>query len=94
MGTREVKLAPPLNLWRSFKELTPSGVLGDARKASATKGERPLDVAADLLAAKLVAGEPPGARTQRSALEVSIVNNKRTCATSVQSSGAILVKAV
>ena len=60
MGTREVSLAPPLNLWRSFKELTPSGVLGDARKASATKGERLLDVAAEMLAAKLVAGEPWG----------------------------------
>jgi creatinine amidohydrolase len=60
MGTHEVSLAPPLNLWRSFKELTPSGVLGDARKASAAKGERLLDVAAELLAAKLVAGEPWG----------------------------------
>jgi creatinine amidohydrolase len=55
MGTREVSLAPPLN---PFKELTPSGVLGDARKASAKKGEKLLDVAAELLAAKLVAGEP------------------------------------
>ena len=53
-------LAPPLNLWRSLKELTPSGVLGNARKASATKGERLLDVAAELLAAKLIAGEPWG----------------------------------
>jgi creatinine amidohydrolase len=60
MGTREVSLAPPLNLWRSFKELTPSGVLGDARKASATKGERLLDIAAEMLAAKLIAGEPWG----------------------------------
>jgi hypothetical protein len=33
-------------------------VLGDARKASAKKGEKLLDVAAELLAAKLVAGEP------------------------------------
>jgi len=47
-------------LWRSFKELTSSEVLGDAHKASATKGERLLDVAAELLAAKLVAGEPWG----------------------------------
>ena len=59
-GSAEVSLAPPLNLWRSFKELTPSGVLGDARKASAEKGERLFDVAAELLAAKLVAGEPWG----------------------------------
>jgi len=57
-GPRDLNLAPPLNLWRSFKELTPSGVLGDARKASAKKGEKLLDVAAELLAAKLVAGEP------------------------------------
>jgi creatinine amidohydrolase len=43
MGTGEVSLAPALNLWRSFKELTPSGVLGDARRASAKKGEKLLD---------------------------------------------------
>ncbi len=58
MGTREIGMAPPLNLWRSFKELTPGGVLGDARKASAKKGDKLLDIAAELLAAKLVAGEP------------------------------------
>jgi creatinine amidohydrolase len=58
MDARELGVPPPINLWRSFKELTPSGVLGDARKASAAKGERLLDIAAELLAAKLVAGEP------------------------------------
>jgi creatinine amidohydrolase len=60
ISNRKVSLATPLNLWRSFKELTPSGVLGDARRASAAKGERLLDVAAELLAAKLVGGEPWG----------------------------------
>ena len=54
----ELGMAPPLNLWRSFRELTPNGVIGDARKASATKGEKLLDIAAELLAAKLIAGEP------------------------------------
>jgi creatinine amidohydrolase len=28
IGSREVSLAPPLNLWRSFKELTPSRGVG------------------------------------------------------------------
>jgi creatinine amidohydrolase len=32
--------------------------MGDARKASAEKGEKLLDIAAELLAEKLVAGEP------------------------------------
>ena len=57
---RELGVAPSLNLWRSFKDLTPSGVMGDARKASVEKGERLLNVAAELLAARLVAGEPWG----------------------------------
>ena len=60
MSTREASLVPSLNLWRSFKDLSPSGVLGDARKASAEKGERLLDIAAELLATKLIAGEPWG----------------------------------
>lgn len=60
MGGRELGLVPSLNLWASFKDRTPSGVLGDARKASAEKGEKLLDVAAELLAAKLIAGEPWG----------------------------------
>jgi creatinine amidohydrolase len=60
MGGRELGVAASLNLWHSFKELTPSGVLGDARKASVVKGEKLLDIAAELLAAKLVAGEPWG----------------------------------
>ena len=45
--------SPAINVWRSFKELTASGVLGDARKASTDKGERLLDSAAGLLATEL-----------------------------------------
>jgi creatinine amidohydrolase len=58
MGDMTLGVPPALNLWRSFKELTPSGVLGDARKASAAKGEKLFDIAAELLAAKLIEGEP------------------------------------
>jgi creatinine amidohydrolase len=56
--TRGRAFERPLNVWKSFKDLTPSGVMGDARKASAEKGEKLLDIAAELLAEKLVAGEP------------------------------------
>jgi creatinine amidohydrolase len=45
-------------VWKSFKDITPGGVMGDARKASAEKGEKLLDAAAALLAERLVAGEP------------------------------------
>ncbi len=55
---RGLGAVPALNVWKSFTELTPSGVMGDARKATAEKGERLLDVAAELLAEKLTAGEP------------------------------------
>jgi creatinine amidohydrolase len=48
----------PVLVWKSFADLTPSGVLGDARKASAAKGEKLLDTAARLLADRLIAGEP------------------------------------
>ncbi|MGO4406198.1 creatininase family protein [Bosea sp. RAF48] len=51
-------LSDPLLLWTSFKDFCPSGVRGDARRASTEKGERILEVAAELLAAKLIAGEP------------------------------------
>lgn len=51
-------LGSGLNRWRSFAELSPSGVLGDARVATAAKGERLLDGAADLLAEQLIAGKP------------------------------------
>ena len=47
-----------LNVWRPFKELSPSGVMGDARKASAAKGEKLLDIAAGLIAEQLIAGAP------------------------------------
>jgi creatinine amidohydrolase len=48
----------PLLVWRSFKEMTPSGVMGDARRASAEKGERLLAIAAKFLADELIAGGP------------------------------------
>jgi creatinine amidohydrolase len=57
-GSRGLGIAPPLNVWRSFKDITPSGVMGDARRASAEKGEKLLNVAAELLAERLIAGEP------------------------------------
>jgi creatinine amidohydrolase len=50
--------AAPLLVWKSFQDISPSGVMGDARKASAAKGERLLDIAAQLLAERLLAGEP------------------------------------
>jgi creatinine amidohydrolase len=50
--------ASALLVWKSFKDVSPSGVMGDARRASADKGERLLDIAAQLLAEKLIAGEP------------------------------------
>jgi creatinine amidohydrolase len=51
-------LARPLHVWKSFKALTASGVAGDARKASAAKGEALFDAAAKLVAERLIAGEP------------------------------------
>jgi creatinine amidohydrolase len=49
---------PALNLWRPFAGMTPSGVMGDARKASAAKGETLFDIAAGLIAERLIAGDP------------------------------------
>lgn len=43
----------PANRFDSFKDLTPSGVVGDARRASAAKGEKLLKVCAERLAATL-----------------------------------------
>ena len=43
----------PANRYDSFKELTPSGVVGDARLASKAKGEKLLKVCAEGLAATL-----------------------------------------
>jgi creatinine amidohydrolase len=60
MGNAALGAVPALNLWRSFKDITPTGVLGDARKATAEKGEKLLDIAAELLAARLIASEPWG----------------------------------
>lgn len=51
-------LNKPLHRWRSFKEMTPTGVFGDARRATPEKGERLLDAAADALANRLARGEP------------------------------------
>ena len=53
-------LQMPLNRWRSFKEITPSGVIGDARRASADKGERLFEASAEALAERLARGEPWG----------------------------------
>ena len=57
-ATRGLGGVAPINVWRSFKDMTPTGVIGDARKASAAKGEKLLDVAASLLAEQLIAGKP------------------------------------
>jgi creatinine amidohydrolase len=51
-------LQPSLKRFRTFAELTPSGVAGDARKASAKKGERLFEACAANLARRLLAGEP------------------------------------
>lgn len=51
-------LAPSLFRWKSFKEITKTGVVGDARRATAAKGERLLDAAAEALADRLAKGEP------------------------------------
>jgi creatinine amidohydrolase len=48
----------PVLAWKSFADITPTGVMGDARKASAAKGEKLIDTAARMLADKLIAGEP------------------------------------
>lgn len=55
---REDALARAIHTWRSFADLTPTGVIGDARKATAEKGEKLLDLAAEMLAERLIAGEP------------------------------------
>jgi creatinine amidohydrolase len=51
-------LNQPLHRWRSFSEITPTGVIGDARRATPEKGERLLEAAADALADRLARGEP------------------------------------
>lgn len=47
-----------VNVWRSFKDITPSGVFGDARRATPEKGEQLLDIAARMLADYLLSGKP------------------------------------
>ena len=42
----------------SFKDVTPSGVIGDARRATPEKGEQLMASAARLLADALLAGAP------------------------------------
>jgi creatinine amidohydrolase len=51
-------LARRMHVWKSFRTMSPSGVFGDARRASMEKGERLLNAAAEGLAKALVAGEP------------------------------------
>jgi len=51
-------LVPSLKRFHTFAELTASGVAGDARKASAEKGEKLLAACASALATRLRAGEP------------------------------------
>lgn len=57
-GPMETMLSKPLNRWRSFAEMTESGVRGDARRASAEKGERLFDACAQAIASRLQGGEP------------------------------------
>jgi creatinine amidohydrolase len=58
MPERGSALASPLHRWRSFAELSTTGVIGDARRATALKGEHLLEAAATALAEQLAAGEP------------------------------------
>jgi creatinine amidohydrolase len=51
--TRSAGIADPVFVWRDFSERSVSGVIGDARRATAAKGERLLDVAAEALAAAI-----------------------------------------
>lgn len=51
-------LSAPLNRWRSFTEITPSGVIGDARRSNPEKGEKLLEACAAALAQRLAKGEP------------------------------------
>jgi creatinine amidohydrolase len=53
------ELGAPLHRWRSFAAITGTGVIGDARRASAAKGERLLEAAADALASALALDDHP-----------------------------------
>jgi creatinine amidohydrolase len=50
--------AEMLLVWKSFKDLTSSGLRGDARRATAEKGEKLFEIAVGLLPEKLIAGAP------------------------------------
>ena len=56
-------LMPTLKRFMPFDRLTASGVAGDARRATAAKGEALLEACAAQLAARLRAGEPWGGAT-------------------------------
>jgi creatinine amidohydrolase len=58
MMTAGAALSRALHTCKSFKELTPTGVVGDARKANRAKGEALFEAAADLVAERLIAGDP------------------------------------
>lgn len=51
-------LSPPLHRWRSFQEFAPTGIIGDARRSSAKKGELLLEAASGALADQLALGRP------------------------------------
>ncbi len=51
-------LLPTLKRVHAWQHVSPSGVAGNARRASATKGEILLDAYAGALAARLRAGQP------------------------------------
>jgi creatinine amidohydrolase len=59
-ATMSSALARQVHVWKSFKTMTESGVLGDARRANAAKGERLLDAIARRMADHLAAGGPWG----------------------------------
>jgi creatinine amidohydrolase len=48
-------LTSAFHRWRSFTEITENGVIGDARRATAEKGERLLEAVAATLAERLAA---------------------------------------
>jgi creatinine amidohydrolase len=51
-------LSPVLNRWRSFREMTETGVMGDARRAGPEKGERLIQAIVGGMVRRLLAGEP------------------------------------
>jgi creatinine amidohydrolase len=52
-------LNAPLHRWRSFADITATGVIGDALSATPEKGERLLEAAADALALALAQDDDP-----------------------------------